>query len=199
MTAAQASDNAGNRNVLVAWASAVLPLALLVGAILVLNHEARHIRPADILAHLHSTAWSAVGLAVALTALSYWLLGLYDVLALHYLRKRIPYARQAFTGFIAYALGNNFGFAAFTGAAVRLRMYGPLGLTGLDIAAIAAFCSVTTGLGLAILAGTALLIEPALLASALHLQPGGKVLGALLLMAVGMYTAWASSQHRGLA
>jgi len=203
VSTSEAPVNAGGRtpagwSALLAWTRAALPLALLVGAILVLEHEARHTRPAEILAHLHSIPWRAVSLAVALTVSSYWLLGLYDVLAMHYLRKRISYARQAFTGFIAYALSHNFGFAAFTGAAVRLRMYGPLGVTGLDIATIAAFCSVTTGLGLAILAGTALLIEPARLSAALHLQPvGGKVLGMLLLVMAGMYTVWASC-HRGL-
>ena len=39
--------------------------------------------------------------ALGFTATSYWVISGYDVLALRYLRKRLPYGRILFTCFIA--------------------------------------------------------------------------------------------------
>ena len=89
------------------------------------------------------------------TALSYWLLGFYDVLALRYLGKAVSYGRTALTAFIAYSFGHNFGIAAFTGAAVRYRLYSSAGLSAADVATVAGFCGVTTAIGLAALAAGA--------------------------------------------
>jgi uncharacterized membrane protein YbhN (UPF0104 family) len=72
------------------------------------------------------------------TAASYWLLGFYDVLALRYLGKLVPYGRTLFTSFIAYAFGHNFGIAAFTGGAVRYRLYSSAGLSAADVATVSA-------------------------------------------------------------
>jgi len=77
---------------------------------------------------------------VLCTAVSYGLLGFYDVLALRYLNKTVSYGRTLFTSFIAYAFGHNFGIAAFTGAAVRYRLYSSAGLNAADVAAVSAFC-----------------------------------------------------------
>ena len=75
------------------------------------------------LAHLRAIPPRPIAAAMLCTAVSYWLLGFYDVLALRYLGKPLPYARTLFTSFIAYSFGHNFGIAAFTGGAVRYRLY----------------------------------------------------------------------------
>lgn len=174
------------------WIKPLVPLLLLAAALLVLDREIRHIHLRQVLSNLHSIPAVSVAIAALLTATSYWVLGFYDVLGLHYVRKQVSYARQLFTAFIAFAMSHNFSLAAFTGAAVRLRMYGASGLTGLEVATLSGFCSLTTGLGLAMLAGVALLAEPGHLASALHLHPfGARLLGAGLLAAVLAYLAWA--------
>ncbi len=77
-----------------------------------------------------------IGTALVITALSYWALSFYDFLALRYLGKAIPYARILFTSFIAYAFGHNLGLAAFTGAAIRLRLYASAGLTAIDVVTV---------------------------------------------------------------
>src|SRR3546814_17636033 len=56
----------------------------------------------------------AAGLAVA----SYFLLILYDALALRYVARRLPYSRIALASFVAYAFSNNIGFALLSGGSI---------------------------------------------------------------------------------
>ncbi len=69
-----------------------------------LRHELAEFHFSNVLASLKSIPGKALLLAVACTAISYWLLGFYDVLALRYLGKIVPYSRTLFTSFIAYSL-----------------------------------------------------------------------------------------------
>ena len=48
-----------------------------------------------------------------------------------------PTRACVFTSFIAYAFGHNLGLAAFTGAAIRLRLYASAGLTAVDVVTVA--------------------------------------------------------------
>ncbi len=181
------------------WLKPLAALAVLVAAGMVLHRELAHLHLHEIFANLRATPISVLASALLLTAVSYWLLGFYDVLALQYLGKRIPYGRKLFTSFIAYALGHNLSLAAFTAAAVRLRLYSANGLTAVDVATISGFCSMTTVLGLAILSGAALLLDPHGVASALHFHRHTAVaLGTVLLALVVAYTAWAAASRRSL-
>jgi phosphatidylglycerol lysyltransferase len=129
--------------------------------------------------------------ALLLTAASYWVLGFYDVLAFRYIRRRVRYRHAAFVSFIAFAFGHNLSLAAFTGSAVRYRLYASLGLNAADVAVLTAFISFTTLAGLAILGGAALLVEPNVFASALHVAPVlAQMLGLALLALVLAYVAW---------
>jgi phosphatidylglycerol lysyltransferase len=147
----------------------------------------------EVLAHSSAIPYGALGGALLLTGVSYWLVGFYDVLALRYVGKKIPYGRTLFTAFIAYAFGHNLTLAGFTGAAVRLRLYASSGVTGLEVATMSGFCSFTAILGLAALAGVALLLAPGATAAAVHLSPGQALpVGALICAAVAAYALWAA-------
>jgi phosphatidylglycerol lysyltransferase len=167
------------------------PLAALVvfGAVAwVLHRELAHLHLHDIFHELRSIPPSAVGAALVITALSYWTLSFYDFLALRYLRKTLPYARMVFTSFIAYAFGHNLGLAAFTGAAIRLRLYASAGLTAIDVVTVQGFCSLTSAIGLATLGGLSLLLEPEQLRAAVHLPAWWtRASGVMLLSAVAGY------------
>lgn len=170
------------------------PLAsLLVFAVVafVLHRELAHLHRREIFEELRATPRAHVFVALAFTALSYWLLGFYDFLALRYLRKTVTYSRTLLTSFIANAFGHNLGLAAFTGAAVRFRLYASAGLTAIDVATVQGFCSLTIGIGLATLGGLSLTLEPTHTAAVLHLHPRWAMLvGILLLSGVGAYAAW---------
>jgi phosphatidylglycerol lysyltransferase len=171
------------------------PLATLLvfgAVVLVLHHQLARLHVKSVLQHLHAIPRAQVLAALGFTALSYWLLTTYEVLALRYLRRAIPYTRILFTSFIAYSFGHTLGFAAFTGAAIRFRLYATACVTAIDVATISAFCSLSLGIGLATVAGLSLLLAPAHAARVLHLYHTWSLLvGALLLAAVIAYALWA--------
>jgi phosphatidylglycerol lysyltransferase len=178
------------------WLRPLAVLALLAVAGWSLHRDIGHLHLREVLAELHAIPGATLYAALGLTALSYWMLGFYDVLALRYAGKAISYSRTLFTSFIAYALGNNLSLAAFTGAAVRLRLYTASGLTAVEVATVSGFCSLTIVLGLMVLCAVALLLEPGQTARAMHLGTAGAMgVGLLLLAAVVGYVAWAATSR----
>jgi len=170
------------------WIGPIAALVVFGGVAWVLHRELAHLHLHDIFHELRSIPPSSVGAALVITAVSYWTLSCYDFLALKYLRKTLPYARMVFTSFIAYAFGHNLGLAAFTGAAIRLRLYASVGLTAIDVVTVQGFCSLTSAIGLATLGGLSLLLEPEQLHAAVHLPPWWtRASGVILLSAVGAY------------
>ena len=170
-------------------AFSVLVFALVVW---VLHHALGRYHLRDIVAQLRAIPRRAVLAAAVLTAGSYSVLTLYDWLGVQYVGKRVGYARTALTSFIAYAFGHNLSLAAFTGAAVRYRLYSTVGLTTLDVATIVSVCALTTALGVSVLAGGALLLAvPG--SDALHLgHAWSKLVGLCLVGWVAGYLGWAS-------
>ena len=159
-----------------------------------LRRELAHLHTREILEELRQTPRNHVLIALGfLRRLSYWPCwgsGM-TVLALRYLRKAMLYPRTLLTSFIANAFGHNLGLAAFTGGAVRFRMYASAGLTAIDVATVQGFCSLTIGIALATLGGLSLTLEPTHTAAVLHLHPRWAMLvGIMLLSGVGAYATW---------
>jgi phosphatidylglycerol lysyltransferase len=174
------------------WVGPLATLLVFGVVVLVLHHQLARLHVKSVLQHLHAIRRAQVLAALGFTALSYWLLTTYEVLALRYLRRAIPYTRILFTSFIAYSFGHTLGFAAFTGAAIRFRLYATACVTAIELATISAFCSLSLGIGLATVAGLSLLLAPAHAARVLHLHHTWSLLvGALLLAAVIAYALWA--------
>ncbi|MEO8224618.1 MAG: phosphatidylglycerol lysyltransferase domain-containing protein, partial [Gammaproteobacteria bacterium] len=166
-------------------------LAIFALVLLALDRELREYHLRDVLDALRSIPAPAMWTAAGLTALSYGSLTLFDVLGLRYAGKSLPYSQSAPTSFIAYAFAHSFSLAALTGAAIRYRLYAPSGLTAVDVARVAAFTSVTTGLGISLLGGLALVSSPLLTGSVLGLGPNWAfALGAAILAGVLAYAAW---------
>jgi phosphatidylglycerol lysyltransferase len=187
-----APERAGHQR----WAGPVAALLVFTAVAWLLHRELKHFHLHDVLAQVHAIPAQALLAAICLTVASYVALGFYDVLALRYLRKRVPYLRVLLASFIANAFGHNLGFAAFTGAAFRLRLYSSSRLTATDVATITGYVSITTFLGLATLAGISFLSEPARAAAALHTYRGWAILlGLALLAAVVVFFAWSCSRR----
>src|ERR1700744_6637135 len=112
---------------------AVLGLALLVGAIYVVQREFRHLQFKDIGTALEAIPHAALAFAFVWTILSYFILTFYDRLGTIYAGHTVSYGRVAFASFCAYSLSHHLGFAAVSGVAVRSRLYAHWGLTALQI------------------------------------------------------------------
>ncbi len=170
------------------WIGPVAALAVFGGVAYVLHREIANLHIRDIFRELRSIPTINIVTALLITALSYWVLSFYDFLGLRYVRKTMRYSRMVFTSFIAYAFGHNLGLAAFTGAAIRLRLYASAGLTGIDVVTVQGFCSLTSGIGLATLGGLSLLLEPQQLHEAVHLPLWWtRIVGTALLCLVAAY------------
>ena len=174
------------------WAGPLAALLVFTLVVIVLHHQLAHLHVRRVLAHLHAIPRRQVLVALGFTALSYWLLTTYEVLGFSYLRRVIPYSRILFTSFIAYSFSHTLGFAAFTGAAIRFRLYATAGISAIDVATVSAFCSLSFAIGLATILGLSLVLAPEHAAMLLHLHRHWSVLvGTLLLAAVSVYALWA--------
>ena len=174
------------------WVGPLAALVVFTAVVLILHHQLARLHVRSVFAHLHAIPRRQVLAALGFTAASYWLLSNYEVLALAYLRRLVPYTRIVFTSFIAYSFGHTLGFSAFTGAAIRFRLYATAGLSAIDVATVSAFCSLSLGIGLATILGASLLLAPAHAAAVLQLHHHWpRLIGTLLLAAVAAYALWA--------
>jgi phosphatidylglycerol lysyltransferase len=121
-------------------------------------HLTREVRYEDVMSALGSTSSISIVLAIGFTGLSFLALTFYDVGALIYLKRRLPYADVALTAAAAYAVGNTAGFGPLSGGAIRYRAYSRLGLRPEEIGAIIAFVTLAFGLGLASITALSLLM-----------------------------------------
>jgi phosphatidylglycerol lysyltransferase len=97
-------------------------------------------------------AWRAqstvhIASAMALTAVSFACLGLYDLAAAHVVAPSVNSAWAWMTGVVANAVSNTLGFHAVTGTLVRARLYGQRGLRAGDVARIVSLSWLALGLG----------------------------------------------------
>jgi phosphatidylglycerol lysyltransferase len=181
------------------WVGPVLALLVFSVMAWLLHQELEQIHVRDIIAHLQGIPGETLGLGVLLTGGSYFALCLYDFMALRYLHKKVPLGRVIVASFIANAFGHNLGFAAFTGGAFRLRLYASSRLTAIDVATVTGFTSITTSLGLAVLAGVSFLIYPEQASVALRSHANWpRLIGLVLLGIVLAYFVWCCSRRARL-
>lgn len=130
-----------------------------------------------------------MGAAVALTCASYLLLTFYDTLALQVIGKPQPWRIAALASFTSYTLSHNLGMAVLTGGSARYRIYRAKGLGTGDIARIIATASMTFWMGVIVMAGAALALQPSSLAIGSVMVPPmtGRILGlTILAMTAGL-------------
>ena len=166
----------------------IITVVIFVAAAWLLWHQLRGIRPREIMTAVQNLQTGQVLLALALAAASYWWLTLYDVLAFHHIGRKIAYWRIALASFLSFAVSHNAGFGFVTGAPLRYRIHGEVGVSPAEIAIVTVFCAFSVALGATTLVGCALLFEPraAQAVVGLPLLPI-RIGGALTLLAVASY------------
>ncbi len=167
----------------------LLGITIFFAALFFLYRELRAVHYKDVLVCLHAYPAAVLALAGLATAVNYLTLTLYDVLALRYIGKSVPYHRAAFASFLSYVSSYNIGLSVFGSSAVRMRLYPAWGLEAGSVARIVAFCAATFWLGLATMGGLSFLTDPPSFAASWRL------LGLLPLVLVGLYL-WAAARGR---
>lgn len=137
---------------------------LAVGAVLLLaalGFEALHvmlaeIRFKDVRQALHAISPARIGMALALTTVSYLALTLYDYLALRTIGSKLRWRTAALASFTSYTISHNLGLSLLSGGTARYRVYSSAGLELADIARISLLASATFWGGVFTIAGLAL-------------------------------------------
>jgi phosphatidylglycerol lysyltransferase len=152
---------------------------------------------------LWATPATNIAAAVAATAASYLSLVGYDICGLRYARAHAPLKTILLASFCGFAIGNSVGLGAFSGGAVRFRLYTAAGLSPGEIARVILFISVAIGVGLAAIAGVGLISHAAEVSPLVGVSADLlRVLAAMVLvLVVGFLVICASRQtplRRGL-
>src|SRR5215472_1808722 len=110
-------------------------------------------------ASLRTTPLSSLAIAIAATTLSYLALVGYDFSGLRYARVKLQPKTVLLGAFCGFAVGNTIGFGAFSGGAVRYRVYTAAGVAPAQIARVVLFNSAALGVGLATIAALGLVFD----------------------------------------
>jgi phosphatidylglycerol lysyltransferase len=113
-----------------------------------------------------------VALAVAATLASYAGFVGREATALAYVGASVPRLALWLCAISAAALGNVAGFGVLTGAAVRYRIYGAVGVKAFDIARVVAFVMAGFVIGLAVVGGVAAIAEASEVGAMFGWSPG---------------------------
>ena len=106
------------------------------------------------------SGWSYVACILA-ALLAYMALAFYDRIALLHLGiDDIPFSFVALCSFTTYALSHTIGFSVLSGAMVRYRAYSSRGMSAAQVAVLVAITSITFGLGVLLVGGLVLVLEP---------------------------------------
>jgi glycosyltransferase 2 family protein len=158
-----------NRTRLSQIGSILLSFLLFALSVWAIAQELQKYNLKEVWGSLSAISTSHLLLAVGLTGLNYVMLTGYDVLALRFVRHRLPYCKTALASTISYGVSNSIGLALLSGSAIRYRFYRNWGLSNVEIAQVVAFCNLSFWLGLFAVGGVFFLIEPVAIPSLLHL------------------------------
>lgn len=172
-------------------AGSLLGLLLFTAALWVLSRELKANYYRDIIGYLHQLPPSLILIAILIVVLAYLVMTGYDALALRYIRHPLPFHRTALASFIAFAFGNNMGFAMIAGSSVRYRLYSAWGLSALEIAQVVGFCTVTLWFGFFTLSGFIFVLSPIKIPVSLHLPIHSTVpIGIAFLSVMSCFFVW---------
>jgi glycosyltransferase 2 family protein len=170
----------------------LLSVTIIAIAAVILYHMLRDIDLDDVLDAIEAVEKHDVATAAVFVAAGYFTLTLYDLFALRTIgRKDVPYRVAALAGFTSYAVGHNVGASAFTGGAVRYRIYSAHGMSVIDVAKVCFIAGLTFWLGNATVLGLGIAIAPQA-ASALDQLPPlvNRILAFVILGVLATYIGW---------
>lgn len=175
---------------LLSW---TLSLAMLAVAAWIMHRYLGHIAWHDV-----ALAWSQlparrISWSLLAMTISFAMLALFDVLAAHMVvQRRVSAGLAAFAGAVTQGISNTLGFHAFTGSAVRYRIYATAGLGVGDVARIVGLVGLGVGLGFTVVITGALCWQPEIT------QGWGRWPGGALLLLLVALLLWLGRQPRTL-
>lgn len=170
----------------------VLSIAIIAGAAVVLYRTLSDLNPAEVLAALRAFPTRDIVIAAGFVTLGYLTLTFYDVFALYTIGRRdVPYRVAFIAGFTSYSVGHNVGASAFTGGAVRYRIYAHHGLSAIEVAKVCFVAGFTFWLGNATVLGLGIAYAPEAASAIDQLPPAvNRTLAVAILLVLATYVGW---------
>lgn len=134
-------------------------------ALWVLYRTFQRISIAEVVQHMRNADPDALLAAAACAFGALFMLSLYEIVVVRYVKHSIGKAKPVITALITYPLGHAVGQAMLSGGALRYRMYTPVGFTAMEVGATALLCNLPYALGFG------LMFDVALVSSADALSP----------------------------
>ncbi len=180
------------------WIGFVLSATIVGFSLYVLFHLLRNIDFTRVATNVHAMSHTRIGWALVFIAGAYVTLTFYDLFALRTIgANHVPYRIAALSSFTSYAIGHNIGATAFSGGAIRYRIYSQLGLKVVDVAKICFLTGLTFWLGNLVVLGFGMAYRPLPPSRILHLPPElVRAIGVAALVLLCAYVAWASRRPR---
>ena len=124
---------------------------------------------------------------------SYICLTGFDWAGVRHVHSDLPYPKIGLASFIALSIGQSVGFSGLSSGALRYRYYARWGLSTEDVAKIVLLSGVTVGVGMAMLSGIVLTLNPADASAVLGLSEAAvRSIGIASIVAVAAYLLLAS-------
>lgn len=177
-----------------------LSVVIIVVAAVVLYRMLRGIDLTEVYAALRATDVRDFWLAALFVAFGYFTLTFYDLFALRTIgRKDVSYATAALAGFTSYSVGHNVGASAFTGGAVRYRIYSAHGVSAIEVAKICFVAGLTFWLGNATVLGLGIFYAPEAASAINHLPDWfNRALGGVTILVLAAYVIWVWIRPRAI-
>jgi len=135
--------------------------AIVSVSLFVLARILRGIDVVRVVADVRAMPAGDIGRAVLFVGCAYAALTCYDLFALRTIGARhVPYRVAVLASFSAYAIGHNIGATAFSGGAIRYRVYARFGLGVIDVAKICFVTGLTFWLGNLTVLGSGMAFRP---------------------------------------
>jgi glycosyltransferase 2 family protein len=182
------------------WIGFALSATIVGISVYVLTHLLRDIDVARVVANVRAIPAANVGWAVLFIVGAYATLTCYDLFALRTLgANHVPYRIAALASFTSYSIGHNIGATAFSGGAIRYRIYSQFGLGVIDVAKICFLTGLTFWLGNCAVLGSGMAYRPDAPSRILQLPPESvRAIGVAVLVVLCGYVIWASLRPRAL-
>ena len=174
------------------WVGYAVGLTIVSISIYVLSRLLRDIEWSGVLAAAKATPPSHIAAAILAIGGAYFTLSFYDFFALRVIgATHVPYRIAALASFTSYAIGHNIGATAFSGGAVRLRIYSYFRLGVIDVAKICFLTGLTFWIGNLVVLGSGMVYRPEVSSLILQISPGFvRAIGITALIVLAAYIVW---------
>ncbi len=174
------------------WVGFALSATIVGISLYVLSRILHDIDVGRVLAHVRAIPPGSIASAVFFIGCAYATLTCYDLFALRTIGAyHVPYRIAALASFTSYAIGHNIGATAFSGGAIRYRIYSYFGLNVVDVAKLCFLTGLTFWLGNFVVLGTGMVVHPEVPSRIVLLAPPVvRAIGVATLVVLFVYIGW---------